>query len=73
MSLALILILVIPIGVPLVFLFLMVKAKNALPGGKVNTTVLGGAKLCSNELGDDDDRYGFLCRDLKPQFWYCKY
>ena len=58
------------IGVPLVFLLLMYRAKSQLPNGRVNTTLLGGAKLCSADLDDEDDQYGFLCRDLKPQYWY---
>ena len=68
--LAVVLIAAVPIGVPLCFLWLMARAKSALPDGKVNTTVLGGSKLCSDELDDDQDRYGFLCRDLKPEHWY---
>lgn len=67
---ALILILIVPIGVPLCFLWLMARAKSALPDGQVNTTILGGSKLCAQEMDDDQDRYGFLCRDLKPKYWY---
>ena len=69
-SFALLLIAVVPIGVPLCFLWLMARAKSALPDGKANTTVLGGTKLCSDDMDDDQDRYGFLCRDLKPEYWY---
>jgi hypothetical protein len=58
------------IGVPLVFLLLMYRAKSRLPNAQVNTTVLGGAKLCAAELDDAADSYGFLCRDLKPQYWF---
>jgi hypothetical protein len=67
---ALIMIVAVPIGVPLCFLWLMSRAKSALPNGKPNTTLLGGAKLCSDDMDDDQDRYGFLCRDLKPEYWY---
>ena len=67
---ALIMIVLIPIGVPLTFLFFMYRAKEALPDGTPNATVLGGAKLCAADLSDGDDRYGFLCRDLRPEYWY---
>lgn len=67
---SIIMIAAIPVGVPLVFLILMFRAKSQLPEGKVNSTVLGGAKLCSADLDDTDDQYGFLCRDLKPRYWY---
>jgi hypothetical protein len=60
----------IPIGVPAVFLFLMNRARLKLPGGKVNTTLLGGAKLVPETMEDDQDSYGFLCRDCRPEFWY---
>lgn len=70
MAFAFVLILAVPIGVPLVFLLMMYRAKNRLPNGQPNTTLLGGAKLCADDLADEDDRYGFLCRDLKPEYWY---
>ena len=78
MTLAIVMIFMIPIGVPLVFFMLMMKAKSQLPNSQPNTTVLGGAKLCVADLNDDQDQYGFLCRDLKPAYWYyeivvCKY
>lgn len=67
---ALMMIAFIPIGVPATFMLLMYRAKEALPDGKANTTVLGGAKLCAADVSDGDDRYGFLCRDLRPEYWY---
>ncbi len=67
---AVLLMALIPLGVPALFLFLMWRAKQSLPGGRPNSTVLGGAKLCSADLPDDADSFGFLCRDLKPQYWY---
>lgn len=64
------LILAIPIGVPSIFLFLMNRARLKLPGGKVNVTLLGGAKLIPDTVEDDQDSFGFLCRDCKPEYWY---
>jgi hypothetical protein len=64
------LIVAIPIGVPAIFLFLMNRARLKLPGGKVNTTLLGGAKLVPETMDDDQDSYGFLCRDCRPEYWY---
>ena len=61
-------IILVPIGVPVLLLFYMNKKKNELGG--VQMTALGGSKLCADDLDDDDDRYGFLVRDLKPEFWY---
>ena len=61
-------ILIVPIGVPVGFLFFMRRARDIV--GSVNVTLLGGAKLSSNEVDDDDDKFGFLTRDFKPQFWY---
>ena len=72
-SLSIVLIFVIPIGVPAVFLVMMWRAKSNLAGGRVNSTLLGGAKLCSAEQDDEEDKFGFLVRDLKPEYWYCKY
>ena len=42
-------------------------AKNKIGG--VNETLLGGAKLSPDDVDDDDDQYGFLTRDFKPEFW----
>jgi hypothetical protein len=64
------LIIAIPIGVPAIFLFLMNRARSKLPGGRVNATLLGGAKLVPDTMEDDKDSYGFLCRDCKPEYWY---
>jgi hypothetical protein len=72
MTIALVLIMAIPVGVPTAFLLMMWRAKSKLPGGKPNMTVLGGAKLCSADEEDEADEFGFLCRDLKPEYWYCK-
>ena len=69
-TLAVGLILAIPVGVPLGFLFLMNRARERLPGGQVNSTLLGGAKLVPNDKDDVEDRFGFLCRDCKPEYWY---
>lgn len=69
-TLSVVLIFVIPVGVPAAFLMSMWRAKSQLPGGKPNVTMLGGAKLCSADEDDDKDQYGFLCRDLKPEYWY---
>ena len=66
--LSMLLIVAFPIGVPAIFLFLMHKRKQQLGG--VNTTVLGGAKLASDEVEDEDDPFGYLCCDMKPEFWY---
>eukprot|EP01052_Picozoa_sp_SAG31_P012398 SAG31_NODE_724_length_12555_cov_11.624277_4_plen_77_part_00 len=38
--------------------------------GGVNTTLLGGAKLAANDVEDEDDTFGYLCRDMRPDFWY---
>lgn len=69
-AVALLMIILVPFGTPAAFLFYMYNAKQNLPDGKPNKTLLGGAKLCSAELKDEDDRYGFLCRDLRPEYWY---
>ena len=61
-------ILLIPIGVPFTFMLLMKRAKDRVGG--VNTTALGGAKLASDSTEDDDDSFGYLCKDCKPQY-YC--
>ena len=55
---SIVLIVLIPVGVPVSFLYFMKRAKDNL--GVVNTTDLGGAKLSSDDVTDQDDRYGFL-------------
>ena len=60
-------ILLIPIGVPFMFLFFMKRSKDALGG--VNQTAVGGAKLVAEEVNDEDDPYGYLCKDCKPEYW----
>eukprot|EP01043_Picozoa_sp_COSAG02_P010453 COSAG02_NODE_367_length_23739_cov_16.775127_11_plen_251_part_00 len=66
--LTVILVIVVPVGVPAGFLFLMYRQKQVL--GMVNETALGGAKLAAVSTPDDDDRYGFLVRDFRPEFWF---
>lgn len=56
LAVSILLILLIPVGVPGLFLFYMKRAKDRL--GYVNTTDLGGAKLSSGDVFDEDDRYG---------------
>lgn len=68
--LSIVLIVIVPIGIPLGFLFLMDKARRKLPDGKVNKTLLGGAKLVPEQSDDSDDPYGFLIRDCRPEYWY---
>ena len=51
---AVLLILIVPVGVPVGFLFFMNRAKATLGG--VNMTVLGGAKLSSDAVDDEDDK-----------------
>ena len=63
---AVVIIVLIPVGVPTLLLFAMRNAKNRLGG--VRMTALGGAKLTEEE--DERDPFGFLIRDLKPEFWY---
>ena len=46
----------------------MKRAKDTL--GYVNTTNLGGAKLSSDDVADEDDQYGFLISDYRPQYWW---
>jgi hypothetical protein len=65
---AVFLIVVIPVGVPCVFLVLMKRQKDSIGG--VRETALGGAKLVDDDTHDDDDRYGFLIRDFRPEFWF---
>lgn len=67
---SIILIILVPIGVPVALFYSMKKQKDELGG--VGITVLGGAKLSPDDVDDEDDQYGFLTRDLKPEFWYCK-
>ena len=64
-------ILFIPIGVPFTFMFLMTRSKANLGG--VNQTALGGAKLVPDDVDDDEDPFGYLCKDCKPDFYYCEY
>lgn len=59
-----VLVLTIPVGVPVGFLYFMHRQKQAL--GQINETALGGAKLASDSTADEDDRYGFLVRDFRP-------
>ena len=61
-------IILVPIGVPAVFLYFMKQAKDALGG--VNETALGGAKLVADDVSDEDDPFGYLCKDCKPEFYY---
>ena len=35
-------------------------------------TALGGAKLADDETEDDNDSFGFLIRDMKPEYWYLR-
>ena len=65
---SMLLILAFPIGMPMTFLFLMYRKKKQLGG--VNTTALGGAKLAGDEVEDEDDTYGYLCKDMKAEYWY---
>ena len=64
---AVVMIVAVPIGVPLIFLIGMKRAKDQLGGPRM--TALGGAKLSGEEVNDEDDRFGFLVRDLKPEYW----
>ena len=66
--LSMLLVVAFPIGMQATFLFLMHRRKQQLGG--VNTTVLGGAKLAADEVEDEDDPFGYLCSDMKPEFWY---
>ena len=61
------LIVLVPIGVPAIFLFFMRRANDALGGA--NTTALGGAKLVADDVADEDDPFGYLCKDCKPEFF----
>jgi hypothetical protein len=65
---AVVMIIAVPIGVPLIFFIGMKRAKDRLGGAR--TTALGGAKLSGDDVSDEDDRFGFLVRDLKPEYWY---
>jgi hypothetical protein len=66
--LALVGILLVPIGVPAYFYIQMRRQEQAIGG--VKQTALGGAKLAPEEAEDSDDRFGFLCRDMKPPYYY---
>eukprot|EP01045_Picozoa_sp_COSAG04_P000517 COSAG04_NODE_12_length_42844_cov_6.769213_21_plen_1150_part_00 len=66
---AIVVIILIPIGVPAIFTILMLRAKQSI-GGVVNETALGGAKLAPDDADDEDDTYGFLISDYRPQYWY---
>eukprot|EP01043_Picozoa_sp_COSAG02_P036007 COSAG02_NODE_2612_length_8419_cov_2.286779_4_plen_1809_part_00 len=61
-------ILIVPVGVPFTFMVLMKQAKIKLDG--VNQTVIGGAKLVPNSVDDDEDPFGYLCKDYKPEYYY---
>jgi hypothetical protein len=62
---AILMIVVVPVGVPLVSFIGMKRAKDSLGGARM--TALGGAKLSGDEVRDEDDRFGFLIKDLKPE------
>lgn len=47
--------------------FSVKRARDALGGA--NQTVLGGAKLVSDEIDDESDHFGYLCKDCKPEFY----
>eukprot|EP01043_Picozoa_sp_COSAG02_P025727 COSAG02_NODE_1456_length_12512_cov_17.368082_2_plen_232_part_00 len=66
--LALVGIVLVPIGVPAYFFVQMRRQEQAIGGVKQNA--LGGAKLVSDDSSDEDDRFGFLCRDMKPRHYY---
>eukprot|EP01043_Picozoa_sp_COSAG02_P027509 COSAG02_NODE_1628_length_11586_cov_3.954644_1_plen_316_part_10 len=67
-SLSVVGIVLVPVGVPLVLFMKMKKAKDQLGGAQVSE--LGGAKLSGKDVQDEDDTYGFLTFDLKPEYWY---
>ena len=46
----------------------MKRAKTSLGG--VNQTAVGGAKLVPDHVNDEDDQFGYLCSDCKPEYWY---
>lgn len=66
--LALVGIALVPIGVPAYF-FIQMRRQEQTIGG-VKQTALGGAKLAPDDVDDEDDRFGFLCRDMKPRHYY---
>ena len=69
LALSFVAIVLVPIGVPAIFLYYMKQAKDALGGA--NQTALGGAKLVPDEIDDDEDPFGYLIRDCKPEC-YCE-
>ena len=71
LGISIFLIFLIPVGVPGLFMYYMKRAKDSL--GYVNTTDMGGAKLSPDAVIDDDDRYGFLIADYRPEYWYRKF
>eukprot|EP01045_Picozoa_sp_COSAG04_P012707 COSAG04_NODE_866_length_9767_cov_2.846400_1_plen_2137_part_00 len=67
-SFSFVMIALVPVGVPLVFFLKMKSAKDAIGGARM--TALGGAKLSGDDVKDEDDQYGFLVCDFKPEYWY---
>eukprot|EP01043_Picozoa_sp_COSAG02_P027024 COSAG02_NODE_1575_length_11877_cov_43.830871_5_plen_2345_part_00 len=62
------LIVLVPLGVPTIFFFMMKRQKDKIGG--VRETALGGAKLADDDTADEDDRYGLLIRDFRPEFYF---
>ena len=46
------------------------RKKNQIGG--IRRTALGGAKLADDETEDENDSFGFLIRDMKPEYWYLR-
>jgi hypothetical protein len=61
-------VLMVPFGVPLVFYLKMCAAVQELDGANENAA--GGAKLVSDDMDDQSDRFAFVCQNYKPKYWY---
>ena len=60
----------VPVGVPALLFFFMRRQKIRIGG--VHKTALGGAKLAHDDTEDENDSFGFLIRDMKPEYWYLR-
>ena len=63
---AIVIILLVPVGIPILLFIAMKNKKNQIGG--VRMTALGGAKLADDDVPDENDTFGFLIRDLKPEY-----
>jgi hypothetical protein len=61
-------IMLVPVGVPTAFYMFMRRKITSLGG--VSTTTIGGAKLVAEGEPDEADHYGFLVRDMQPEYWF---